>query len=123
MHCFVVRSLLVLAVSCSCVSAVGAEEAARLPVFQLVDAVEVANGGNTARENLFALRVARVLGKPGTGGSDAHSSQGVGIFTTVFERTLQSQEQMIEELRAGRFHPTQGLPQGKPVPVSEETLR
>jgi predicted metal-dependent phosphoesterase TrpH len=98
------------------------EEAARLPVFQLVDAVEVANGGNTARENLFALRVARALGKPGTGGSDAHSSQGIGILTTVFERTLESQEQMIGELRAGRFYAAQGLPQGTPVPVSEETL-
>ena len=98
------------------------EEAARLPIFQLVDAVEVANGCNTARENLFALRVARVLGKPGTGGSDAHSSQGIGILTTVFEKTLESQEQMLEELRAGRFYAAQGLPQGKPVPVSEETL-
>jgi predicted metal-dependent phosphoesterase TrpH len=98
------------------------EQAARLPVFELVDAVEVANGGNTARENLFALRVAQALGKPGTGGSDAHSSQGIGILTTVFEKTLESQEQMLEELRAGRFYAQQGLPQGQPVPVSEETL-
>ncbi len=98
------------------------EQAARLPVFQLVDAVEVANGGNTNRENLFALRVAQALGKPGTGGSDAHSSQGIGINTTFFEKTLESREQMLEELRAGRFYAQQGLPQGQPVPVSEDTL-
>jgi predicted metal-dependent phosphoesterase TrpH len=98
------------------------EQAARLPVFELVDAVEVANGGNTNRENLFALRVAQALGKPGTGGSDAHSSQGIGINTTVFEKTLESREQMLEELRAGRFYAQQGLPQGQPVPVSEDTL-
>jgi predicted metal-dependent phosphoesterase TrpH len=85
------------------------EQAAKLPVFQLVDAVEVLNGANTLRENLFALRVAKALGKPGTGGSDAHSTQGIGIFCTVFERGPPSQDELLAEMHAGRFHAAHGL--------------
>lgn len=89
------------------------EEAAKLPVFQLVDAVEVLNGGNNAQENNFALQVANILGKPGVAGSDAHSDQGVGLYTTVFERTLETDEDLLRELKAGRFYPARGLRRGK----------
>lgn len=89
------------------------EQAARLPVFRIVDAIEVLNGGNTVRENLFALKVAEVLGKPGTGGSDAHSTQGIGLYCVVFERDLKSQEELLAELHAGRFHPAHGLLDGE----------
>jgi predicted metal-dependent phosphoesterase TrpH len=88
------------------------EQAAKLPVFQLIDAVEVLNGANTLRENLFALRVAKTLGKPGTGGSDAHSTQGIGIFCTVFERGPASQDELLADMHAGRFHAAHGLLQG-----------
>lgn len=94
------------------------EEAARLPLFGLVDAVEVLNGGNNAQENAFALEVAQVLGKPGVGGSDAHSHQGIGIHTTVFERGLESEEDLLRELRAGRFYPANGLLQGNLQPFT-----
>src|SRR3972149_11192733 len=74
------------------------EQAARLPVFQLIDAIEVLNGANTVRENVFALRVAQVLGKPGTGGSDAHSTQGIGIYCAVLERNVASQDQNLDDM-------------------------
>jgi len=89
------------------------EQAARLPVFQLIDGIEVLNGCNTPRENYFALQVAKTLGKPGTGGSDAHSTQGIGYFTAVFEEVLESQEHMVEQMHRGRFHPARGLAEGK----------
>ncbi len=89
------------------------EEAARLPVFQLVHGIEVLNGCNTPRENYFALQVAKTLGKPGTGGSDAHSTQGIGYFAAVFEETLESTAQMVEQMHKGRFYPGRGLPQGE----------
>ena len=88
------------------------EQAARLPVFQLVDAIEALNGANTLRENLFALRAAKVAGKPVTGGSDAHSTQGIGFFCTQLERTCGSQDELLSELHAGRFHAAHGLLQG-----------
>lgn len=97
------------------------EQAARLPVFEMVDAVEALNGCNTVKENLFALRVAKVLGKPVTGGSDAHSNQGIGIYVTVFERELESQEQMLEELLSGRFYAAYGFRQARLTRFSEES--
>jgi predicted metal-dependent phosphoesterase TrpH len=98
------------------------QQAARLPVFELVDAVEALNGGNNARENLFAFQVARVLGKPVIGGSDAHSTQGIGVFCTVFERQLESEEQMLAELHAGRFHAHLGLLDADLRPVTESSF-
>ncbi|MGI8554524.1 MAG: PHP domain-containing protein [Dehalococcoidia bacterium] len=90
-----------------------AEKMAQLPIFSLVDAIEVLNGANTLRENRFALEVAEYLGKPGTGGSDAHSTSGIGYYTTVFEHDLQSSEEMLAELHARRFYPALGLAEGR----------
>ncbi len=89
------------------------EAAERMPVFKLVDEIEVANGGSTPRENQFALKVATALGKRGIGASDCHSTQGVGYFVTVFEEVLRDQEHMLEQLRARRFHAAQGLAAGE----------
>ena len=95
-----------------------AEQAAQLPLFALVDAVEVLNGGNNAQENAFALEVAQILGKAGVGGSDAHSHQGIGIHTTVFERAVESEEEFLRELKAGRFYAANGLLQGNLQPFT-----
>jgi len=89
------------------------EQAAELPVFQLVHGIEVLNGCNTPRENYFALQVAKRLGKPGTGGSDAHSTQGIGYFVAVFDEALETPEQMLDQLHRGHFHPGRGLPEGR----------
>jgi len=86
------------------------DQAAELPLFQLVDEIEVANGASTDFENFFALQVARRLEMRGTGGSDAHSRHGLGCCTTVFEKEIASQSDLIRELRAGRFYPAQGFP-------------
>ncbi|MEX2246479.1 MAG: CehA/McbA family metallohydrolase [Dehalococcoidia bacterium] len=98
------------------------QAAERMPVFGLVDAIEALNGANTPRENLFALRVAKALGKPVTGGSDAHSDSGIGFYCTVFEEELRTQEGMLRELHAGRFHAHHGLLQGKLTYFTEESL-
>jgi predicted metal-dependent phosphoesterase TrpH len=98
------------------------EAAERMPVFGLVDAVEALNGANTPRENLFALRVARALGKPVTGGSDAHSEAGIGFYCTVLERDVTTPEEFLAELRAGRFHAHHGLLQGALTAFTEDSL-
>ncbi|MBI4307807.1 MAG: PHP domain-containing protein [Chloroflexi bacterium] len=95
-----------------------AEEAAQHPIFNLVDDVEVLNGGNTERENCFAREVADLRGMKGTGGSDAHSTHGLGCFVTYFEKTIRSTAELVEELRARRFTPVHGLLQGQPRPFS-----
>lgn len=98
------------------------QAAERMPVFQLVDAIEALNGANTPRENLFALQVAKVLGKPVTGGSDAHSRSGIGFYCTVLEKDVVTPDEFLEEMRAGRFHAHHGLLQNKLTYFTEDSL-
>ena len=51
----------------------------------------------------MAAQVAARLGLPGTAGSDAHEVDEVGKWTTDFEREIENERQLVEELRAGRF--------------------
>ncbi len=102
--------------------ALTAEEAAELPVFQLVDAIEAANGCNTPRENYFAAEVARIAGLPTTGGSDAHSASGIGYFATGLERSITSSRELLEELHAGRFHAVHRTTGGRVVRFAPGSL-
>lgn len=89
-----------------------AEQLAEHPVFGLVDEIEVLNYACTERENQLAREVARVLGRRGVGGSDAHTYSEVGRCVTVFERAVQSERELIEELRAGRYSVARRKPNG-----------
>lgn len=80
-----------------------AEALAEHPLFHMVDAIEVLNGGCIERENALAQEVARLVAKPGVAGSDAHMPMEVGRYATLFEKELESEEEMLTELRAGRF--------------------
>ena len=92
------------------------EDAMGHPVFQLVDAIEVANGGNTDEENAFASEVAHRLGKPMVGGSDAHSTSGLGRCVTVFPEPIATPEEFLQALHAGLFYPATGLNVGNMQP-------
>ena len=80
-----------------------AEAAEQMEVFKLVHGIEVANGANTPQENYFALEVAQILGMPATGGSDAHSTSGIGTFATAFDQTITSTPALLEALHSGEF--------------------
>ena len=79
------------------------EQACKRKVLEFVDAVEVGNGKLSPDENDMARKVAAKLGLPGTGGSDAHRVDEVGNWLTVFEKEIQDESQLVEELHAGRF--------------------
>lgn len=89
------------------------EQASRLPVFDLVDAIEVNNGHNQVRENYLALQVAKYLGKPMTSGSDAHMKRGIGSYGCVFEDMIETEEQFLHLLHKGLFYPGRDLINGK----------
>jgi len=72
-------------------------------IFDLVDAVEVLNGRSKKKENEFARDIGRRLNLRGVGGSDAHALNEIPTFATEFERDIGSIEELIAELRAGRF--------------------
>ena len=79
------------------------EHACKRKVLEFVDAIEVGNGKLSPDENDMARKVAEKLGLPGTGGSDAHRIDDVGKWLTVFEKEIQDESQIVEELHAGRF--------------------
>ena len=88
------------------------EDALDHPVFKLADAVEVANGGTIDRENDFAMAVAGLLKLPVTGGSDAHSTHGLGKFLTEFADEVNTEAEFLKALHSKQFHPVTGLRTG-----------
>ena len=56
------------------------------------------------------IRMAARIGLPGTAGSDAHRVDEVGRCVMDFERSIENERELVEELRAGRFSvPTRSL--------------
>jgi hypothetical protein len=74
----------------------------RRPIFDLVDGVEVCNGGSADRENNFALQACDYLGLTPTGGSDAHSELGIGCYATQFDDPIRTEADVIAALKQGR---------------------
>ena len=79
------------------------EQAGKRKVFEFVDAVETGNGKMSKDENKMARKVAEKLNLPGTGGSDAHRIDEIGTWVTVFEKNIDNEQELLEELHAGRF--------------------
>ena len=79
------------------------EQAGKRNVFEFVDAVETGNGKLSKDENDMARKVAKKLGLPGTGGSDAHRVDEIATWVTVFEKNIANERELLEELHAGRF--------------------
>ena len=84
------------------------EQACKRKVLEFVDAVETGNGKLSSDENEMARKVAEKLGLPGTGGSDAHRVDEIGTWVTGFEKEIQSEIELVQELHAGRFKAVQG---------------
>ena len=72
-------------------------------LFQICDAVEVLNGRGTPTENSFSRDLGELLGARTTGGSDAHRVNQIGTAATFFPGSIQSLDDLIHELLAGRF--------------------
>jgi len=79
------------------------EQASKRKMLQLVDAVEVGNGKLAPDENEMARKVAEKLGLPGTGGSDAHRVDEIATWVTDFEKDIEDENELLQELHAGRF--------------------
>ncbi len=79
------------------------QRAAARAVFQSVDAIEAYNCKVTRQETRMALDVGARLGLPCVSGSDAHTVADVGKHFTHFDNNISSEEDLIAELKAGRF--------------------
>jgi predicted metal-dependent phosphoesterase TrpH len=83
------------------------------PACAHVAAIETQNGRGTDRENAFSAGVAARLNLPTTGASDAHERKDIGRAATQFDRKITTLEDLITELKSGRFKPT--LPRPSPA--------
>lgn len=79
------------------------DQACKRKVLEFVDAVEIGNGKLSPEENEMARKVAEKLGLPGTGGSDAHRVDEIATWITVFEKDIEDENELLQELHAGRF--------------------
>ena len=79
------------------------EQASKRKMLEFVDAIEVGNGKLSPDENELARKVAEKLGLPGTGGSDAHRVDEIGTWVTAFEKDVENENELLQELHAGRF--------------------
>jgi len=84
-------------------------QAGKRKVFEFVDAVEIGNGKLSPDENDMARKVAQELNLPGTGGSDAHRIDELGTCLTVFEKKIENEQELLEELHGGRFKTEVGM--------------
>jgi len=67
--------------------------------------LEVLNGRNRPEENESCAKWIRRHGnnKKGIGGSDAHTLEEVGRIVTLFEKNIHGVEDLIKELRQGKY--------------------
>jgi hypothetical protein len=95
------------------------ETGCTFPILQYVDAIEAFNGWAYRREWQFTLEVGKRLGLQGTGGSDAHKLLQTGVCYTIFERQIRNEQDLVIELKAGRFMPANCYYGTSPVPLEE----
>lgn len=81
------------------------EQCCQNSVFHLVDIIEAFNGRASARQNKFSQELCRRLNLKSIGGSDAHSTSDMPSYATLFEREISNVEELVTELKAGRFRP------------------
>jgi hypothetical protein len=84
--------------------AMALERAAANPAFQYMCALEAINGRASQDENLFSWQLCARLGLPAVAGSDAHEPGDIGTCATRFQRPIADVEDLVRELKAGRFH-------------------
>jgi predicted metal-dependent phosphoesterase TrpH len=66
------------------------------------DAIECQNGRSTRKGNLRAVDLARLMGKPRTGGSDSHEPWTVGKSYTVFPDDCTDTDSVMKALLSGK---------------------
>lgn len=65
-------------------------------------AIEGCNGANRVEENRRALDLAKSLGLPVTGGSDAHRIEEIGRCYTLFDVPVHNTVELVSALKEGR---------------------
>jgi predicted metal-dependent phosphoesterase TrpH len=88
------------------------ERATRNPAYVYCAGLERINGRGSIKENTFSARLCDLMGVPGTAGTDAHQISDIGKCATEFSRRIETLEDLVTELKAGRFRPASLVTEG-----------
>ena len=80
------------------------------PPLRGVIAVEALNGGSRKGEDARVQTLIEQHGYRAFGGSDSHLVSFVGVCATEFENTIRTAEDLVRELRGGRYRPVDFRP-------------
>ena len=89
------------------------DRAAANPAYEHVCAMESHNGRGSDRENAFARELCERLGLPRVAASDSHEPDDIGVCATDLSRRVTTVDELIAELKAGRFEPVAMRPAGR----------
>ena len=81
------------------------ERASQDKLFQMCQGIEVLNGRGLSIQNGFSIELAGILDIGMTAGSDAHKVEQIGTVATEFQRPVSCLQDLIRELRCGRYQP------------------
>ena len=73
--------------------------------FRICQGIETLNGRGSTVQNQFSLDLGGRLNINMTAGSDAHKVEQIGTVATEFHRPVSGLEDLIRELREGRYRP------------------
>ena len=73
--------------------------------FQMCQGIEGLNGRGLPIQNEFSQELGSILSTNMTAGSDAHKVEQIGSVATEFERPVLCLQDLIRELRSGRYQP------------------
>lgn len=80
----------------------------------LFEALEGLNGDDYNGSAAYVLDLARSVGLPATGGSDAHSAPAVGRCATLFDGPIRTGRDLIDAIRRGGIRPVDMTAAGCP---------
>ena len=94
------------------------EKATQNPSYKFCVGLEELNGRGSDAENEFSRKLCERMELPGTAGTDSHAIADIGKCATFFEHNIESEKQLIEEIKASRFYAVD-LRSGSPVATSK----
>jgi len=86
------------------------------PPLEGVVAVEALNGGSRKGEDARVQALIERHGYRAFGGSDSHLVSFVGVCATEFENEIRTGEELVRELRGGRYRPVDFRPPPSQAP-------
>ena len=86
------------------------------PPLENVLAVELLNGGSRKGENERTEQLVTRHGYRTTGGSDSHLVSLIGLCATRFEADIRTIEDLVRELKGGRYEAVDFRPRRKAIP-------